>query len=143
MPPASSPLSLVLRVDFPGGIRLGRGKRQLLELIESTGSISAAGRAMNMSYRRAWMLVDEINRMFDQPTVESQRGGSHGGGARLTPFGADLLACCRRIDAAARAAVAADLAWLDGHRAPEGRAPEGVPPTEPGIATEAADDKMA
>lgn len=111
-------LKLVLRVDFPGAIRLGRGKVQLMGHIRDTGSISAAGRAMDMSYRRAWLLVDEMNHMFDEPVVESQRGGKQGGGAALTPLGEELLARMQAMQEKATKAIEADLAWLDRHCAP-------------------------
>lgn len=111
-------LKLVLRVDFPGAIRLGRGKVQLMGLIRDTGSISAAGRAMDMSYRRAWLLVDEMNHMFSEPVVESQRGGQRGGGAALTAFGEELLARMQALQDTAAKAIDADLAWLAKHRAP-------------------------
>jgi molybdate transport system regulatory protein len=110
------PLLPVLSIRFPGETRLGRGKMQLLEHIRSTGSISAAGRAMDMSYRRAWLLVDELNRMFDTPSVESQRGGQKGGGAALTPFGEELLLRFRRMEATLRAELAGDLAWIESRR---------------------------
>lgn len=73
--PARPNLIPVLRISFPHEDRLGRGKMELLEHIRETGSISAAGRAMDMSYRRAWLLVSDMNRMFKQPVVRSQRGG--------------------------------------------------------------------
>lgn len=111
-------LKLVLRIDFPGSTRLGRGKVQLMGLIRDTGSISAAGRAMDMSYRRAWLLVDEMNHMFNEPVVESQRGGKQGGGAALTPFGEALLSRMQTLHDKAAKAIDADLAWLDIHRAP-------------------------
>ncbi|MGE7371132.1 winged helix-turn-helix domain-containing protein [Neorhizobium sp. NPDC001467] len=110
-------LKVVLSVDFPGGMRLGRGKVQLLGLIRETGSISAAGRAMDMSYRRAWLLVDALNHMFHQPVVESQRGGKQGGGAALTRFGEDLLARMHAAQATVITALDADLAWLKHHSA--------------------------
>lgn len=111
-------LALILRIDFPGQMRLGRGKVQLMEHIRDTGSISAAGRAMDMSYRRAWLLVDEMNRMFRQPVVESQRGGKQGGGAALTAFGEELLARMHAVQATVVKAMDADLNWLEKHRAP-------------------------
>ena len=86
----------------------GPGKAELLELIRQTGSISAAGRRMDMSYKRAWTLVETLNGMFREPLVASARGGPHGGGATLTPLGEAMLACYRRIEAAARAATAAE-----------------------------------
>ncbi|MBH0239260.1 winged helix-turn-helix domain-containing protein [Methylobrevis albus] len=103
---------LVIRIDFPPADRLGRGKADLLEMIRSEGSITAAGRAMGMSYRRAWLLVDTMNRMFSEPVVWSKRGGEHGGGAALTAFGEELLGRYRGLEAKAAAAVADDLAWL-------------------------------
>jgi molybdate transport system regulatory protein len=112
---SQNPIRAILRIDFPGQHRLGRGKVQLLEHIRATGSISAAGRAMDMSYRRAWLLVSELNRMFDEPSVESQRGGQRGGGAVLTPFGEALLRRFRAMEQAMDAALGDDLAWLDAH----------------------------
>lgn len=108
-------LTPVIRIDFPAE-RLGHGKIRLLELIAETGSISAAGRAMDMSYRRAWMLVSAVNAMFVQEAVSSQRGGRQGGGAALTPFGAALVARFRAMEARAALALAEDLAWLEAHR---------------------------
>lgn len=111
-------LNVILRIDFPGGQRLGRGKVQLMEHIRDTGSISAAGRAMDMSYRRAWLLVDEMNHMFRQPVVESQRGGKQGGGAALTAFGETLLARLHQLQQTVVAGLDSDLAWLEKQRAP-------------------------
>lgn len=113
-----APLRPVLRIDFPPEDRLGRGKIMLLELIRETGSISAAGRAMDMSYRRAWLLVDALNRMFREPSVESQRGGKQGGGATLTPFGETLIRRYREMEAKTKAAIVDDLAWLEAVRVP-------------------------
>ena len=103
-----------LRIDFPGGIRLGPGKADLLALVAEHGSISAAGAAMGMSYRRAWLLIDEINHMFREPSVVTRHGGKSGGGAELTSFGQDLLARYRGMEAATRAAIATDLSYLCG-----------------------------
>lgn len=83
---------LSLRLHFTQGLTFGRGKADLLRLIDEQGSISAAGRAMNMSYRRAWALVEEMNSAFNQPLVDSSRGGAKGGGAQLTPTGRQMLA---------------------------------------------------
>ena len=117
----------ILRIDFPEDDRLGRGKIMLLELIRETGSISAAGRAMDMSYRRAWLLVDALNRMFKEPSVESQRGGRQGGGAAVTPFGETLIARFRAMEAKARAAIADDLDWLEAARRDATWSGEGSP----------------
>ena len=87
-----------LRLYFGDNLMLGPGKADLLELIASHGSIAAAGRAMNMSYKRAWMLVEEMNTAFRDPLVESTRGGSHGGGARVTETGAQILAHYRNLE---------------------------------------------
>lgn len=114
-------LRLVLRVDFPPLDRLGHGKMQLLELIGQTGSISAAGRAMDMSYRRAWLLVDAMNTMFARPVIESQRGGKQGGGATLSDFGQQLLERYRGMQQRAEAALAADIEWLEANRSPQRR----------------------
>ena len=90
-----------LRVDFAPGTRIGPGKIALLEQIGRTGSISAAGRALGMSYRRAWVLADELNHLFAAPLVATQLGGSHGGGAVLTELGASLVARFRALERAA------------------------------------------
>lgn len=92
---------LSLRIDFPNGHRLGPGKIHLLEAVASEGSISAAGRLMNMSYRRAWLLVDEMNKMFGAPLVEAQHGGARGGGAQLSDRGREIVAHYRAIEAKA------------------------------------------
>src|SRR6185312_7177495 len=88
--------TLSVRIDLDREDRIGPGKIQLLENIRALGSISAAGRAMDMSYKRAWDLVDEINRICRRPAVERQTGGRNGGGAALTAFGVSLVAQCRQ-----------------------------------------------
>ncbi|MEN9894777.1 MAG: hypothetical protein RIR97_629 [Pseudomonadota bacterium] len=108
-------LTPVLRIDMAGPDRLGRGKIMLLEEIIRTGSISAAGRAMDMSYRRAWMLVDALNRMFAFPVVESRHGGKQGGGAVVTDFGLELVARFRHMEKRTDAALQDDLLWLKEH----------------------------
>jgi molybdate transport system regulatory protein len=90
---------LTLRVDLGNGRALGPGKIRLLEAIEKTGSISQAGRKLGMSYRRAWLLVDDMNGCFDDPVIEAQPGGAHGGGATLTSFGQTLIERYRAIEA--------------------------------------------
>src|SRR5580692_10736744 len=104
--------SLSVRIDLDEAGRIGPGKILLLENIRSHGSISAAGRAMDMSYKRAWDLVDEINRICRQAAVERQTGGRNGGGAILTPFGISLVARYRKIERAAASAVRKELLAL-------------------------------
>ncbi len=110
---AAKPLpSLSLRIDLDPEGRIGPGKIALLEQIQVCGSISAAGRAMEMSYKRAWDLVDEINQICGQAAVNRQTGGKHGGGATLTPFGESLIERYRRIERAAADAAHKDLLAL-------------------------------
>jgi molybdate transport system regulatory protein len=87
-----------------GEIAIGPGKAALLEAIEQAGSISAAGRALGMSYRRTWMLVDVMNRCWSGPLVATAAGGAHGGGAKVTPLGREVLAAYRAWQAALAAA---------------------------------------
>jgi molybdate transport system regulatory protein len=110
--PARSLPSLSLRIDLDREGRIGPGKIELLENIRKFGSISAAGRAMDMSYKRAWDLVDEINRICRQAAVERQTGGKNGGGAALTPFGISLVARYRKIEREAANAVRKELLGL-------------------------------
>src|SRR5258708_18954724 len=107
--------SLHLRLDFGGERSLGPGKVRLLELIDATGSISAAGRALKMSYRQAWLLIDELNRMFREPLVTSQIGGGGGGGAPLTKAGASVIRHYRGME----------------RRAPRPSSPPNRPPQRP------------
>ncbi|MCF1484534.1 MULTISPECIES: winged helix-turn-helix domain-containing protein [Rhizobium/Agrobacterium group] len=109
--PASD--KVLFRIDLANGARLGPGKVQLLQLIGQHGSIRSAGAAMGMSYRRAWLLADEINRMFREPSIATRHGGKSGGGAALTPFGEALLARAQAMDATIRNTLAEDLAWLE------------------------------
>ncbi|WP_157019231.1 winged helix-turn-helix domain-containing protein [Mesorhizobium xinjiangense] len=104
--------SISLRINLDPEGRIGPGKIALLEHIAHHGSISAAGRAMNMSYRRAWNLVEEMNGMFARPLVETRAGGAQGGGTRLTSFGKQVVARFRDIEQAASKAAANDLAAL-------------------------------
>ena len=108
----SSLPSLSVRIDLEPEGRIGPGKIRLLEKIETCGSISAAGRAMNMSYKRAWDLVDEINRICQRAAVERQTGGKNGGGAMLTPFGQSLVARYRKIERSAESAARKELQGL-------------------------------
>jgi molybdate transport system regulatory protein len=104
--------SLSVRIDLDSEGRIGPGKIQLLENIHTCGSISAAGRAMAMSYKRAWDLVDEINRICRQAAVERQTGGKNGGGAVLTAFGLTLVKRYRKIEHDAARAARAELQAL-------------------------------
>ena len=104
--------SLSVRIDIDAAGRIGPGKIELLETIHRSGSISAAGRAMEMSYKRAWDLVDEINRICRQAAVERQTGGKNGGGAVLTPFGRSLVARYRKIERTAASAARKELQAL-------------------------------
>jgi molybdate transport system regulatory protein len=106
---ATAPAVLYVRIDFGDGSAFGPGKARLMELIAETGSISAAGRAMGMSYRRAWMLVDSLNAAFGAPLVAKQTGGSGGGGAALTKLGRDVVARYRRIEQRATTAGRKDM----------------------------------
>ncbi len=101
-----------LRVTSGDVIAVGPGKISLLEAIAETRSISAAARSIGMSYRRAWLLVDEINRALGEPAVASATGGEHGGGSTLTTSGQALVTLYRRIEARAAAATAADMKRL-------------------------------
>jgi molybdate transport system regulatory protein len=109
---------LTLRIDLAGHGAIGPGKIRLLELIGESGSISAAGRTMKMSYRRAWSLIDELNGYFRRPVVATQLGGTRGGGAVLTEAGHDLIASYRAIERAATKASAGALTALDAAQAP-------------------------
>jgi molybdate transport system regulatory protein len=111
-PKTSKVPSLSLRIDLDTEGRIGPGKIRLLEAIHSNGSISAAGRAMGMSYKRAWDLVDEINRICGHQAVDCQKGGSSGGGATLTPFGFTLVARYRVIEGSVARAAREELLAL-------------------------------
>ena len=104
---------LTLRVLARRGAAMGPGKAELVERIAETGSISAAARAMGMSYRRAWQLVEALNQDFREPLVETAVGGSRGGGARVTPYGCRLAAQFRAMESKASRAIAAELRRLE------------------------------
>jgi molybdate transport system regulatory protein len=103
-----------VRLRFSRGddIAVGPGKVDLLEAIEASGSISGAARSLGMSYRRAWLLVDTMNRCLRAPLVEAEAGGKRGGGARLTRLGAEVIERYRRIERDAARAGAADIRAL-------------------------------
>ena len=112
---------LTVRIDFTGGRRVGPGKIRLLELIDETGSISAAGRAMAKSYRRAWLLVDSLNTSFRDPVVDTRSGGRHGGGAHLTPFGRELIERYRAMERDAVRATQTQVDAIEHALAPDER----------------------
>lgn len=116
---ADSMARLKITLILESGARIGPGKAALLESVRATGSIAAAGRAMGMDYKRAWLLIDSLNRAFATPTVERMTGGPRGGGATLTAFGEELLARYRRLHDAAAELAADDLAALERHALPD------------------------
>jgi molybdate transport system regulatory protein len=101
-----------LRIRRGDAIAVGPGKVDLLEAIETTGSISAAARSLGMSYRRAWLLVDTMNRCFRTPVVQAEAGGKRGGGAELTRLGVEVIQRYRRIERDAARACIADIRAL-------------------------------
>ncbi|KKW68753.1 ModE family transcriptional regulator [Lampropedia cohaerens] len=103
-----------LRVYRDDTIAIGPGKVALLEAIHAAGSISGAARRLGMSYRRAWLLLDELNGALAQPAVVTAAGGAHGGGARLTEVGVQIIAAYRGAEAHAAQAAAKELALLQG-----------------------------
>ncbi len=100
---------LSIRIDLASGDRIGPGKIALLEAIRSTGSISAAARSIGMSYRRAWLLVEEINKTLREPAVKAETGGSGGGGAVITPVGERVVGLYRSIESQARMAAGGEF----------------------------------
>jgi molybdate transport system regulatory protein len=108
---------LTLRIDFDP-CQLGPGKIKLLELIDSYGSITASGKMMDMSYRTAWLLIDELNNMFVSPLVETRIGGRGGGNARLTLLGRAVVQLYRGIEEDAHEAAATRLRELERHIRP-------------------------
>jgi molybdate transport system regulatory protein len=109
---AEQNLKLRIRVTQEGALVLGPGRAELLALIQSTGSIAAAGREMRMSYKRAWTLVEAMNNGFAQPLVEAVKGGAGGGGARLTALGQEVLASYQSLQRECAAAAAPQLLQL-------------------------------
>ncbi|MBC7940304.1 MAG: winged helix-turn-helix domain-containing protein [Chitinophagaceae bacterium] len=127
MPPKSSPtpspaarksgqlkptLRFRARITVGDVIAIGPGKIALLEAIDSTGSITAAAKSLDMSYRRAWLLLDELNRSLREPAADSAKGGPNGGGSALTDTGRQLIAVYRRIEATATTACRSDIQRL-------------------------------
>jgi molybdate transport system regulatory protein len=98
-----------IRVDLETGGRIGRGKIALLEAIRKTGSITAAAQSMQMSYRRAWLLVDELNKLLSEPVVTTATGGAMGGGTTVTPVGEKTIALYHSIEAHTRLAARSEF----------------------------------
>ncbi len=123
MKPVKTAVGAWLKIVLGAEIAMGPGKADLLDHIIATGSIAAAGRRMKMSYRRAWLLVDEMNHMFKSPVVTTAKGGKGGGGgAVLTPLGRDVLSRYRNMQAATEKAIAGDLKVLKNALAAKRRA---------------------
>ena len=106
-----------IRIDFGGDRRIGHGRVELLELIGKHGSIAQAAKAMNMSYKRAWYLMDEFNSMFSEPLIERHHGGRGGGSAQITPFGAELVRQYRNMEAKSLSMFAKPLALFERYLA--------------------------
>ena len=104
--------SLVVRVVLGRRASIGPGRVRLLEAVDRERSISAAARSLDMSYRRAWLLIDAMNQTLRKPVVETAIGGRVGGGARLTPVGRQVIATYRRLERRARVALRPDLATM-------------------------------
>lgn len=109
--PAPAP-KIKLRLEYDAPLVLGPGKARLMELVDRLGSISAAGREMGMSYKRAWSLVEEMNAAFAEPVIQSSRGGSGGGGASLTDPGRKVLRHYRNLEQLLHVQGTGDLAAL-------------------------------
>lgn len=108
----SDAAALTIRVDLGRNGALGPGKIRLMELIGKLGSITKAGKALGMSYRRAWLLVDSLNQAFREPVIAKQMGGRGGGGAKLTDLGQRVVGSYRAIEAAAALAAQRELETL-------------------------------
>ena len=102
------------RITWGETIAIGPGKIALLEAIDRTGSITAAAQSLDMSYRRAWMLLDEVNRSMRELAVDTAKGGEHGGGSTLTSTGRQLIEVYRRIETRAETACVRDIKVLVG-----------------------------
>lgn len=107
--------ALKIRIAHGKNTAMGPGKADLLQAIIDTGSISAAAKRMNMSYKRAWQLVDDMNSCFQRPLVETAMGGVHGGGATITDFGLEILATYRALIAKTESAASEELAKINAH----------------------------
>lgn len=130
--PAAAPLQgdpavlspeIRFRIDFDDDCSIGIGKIRLLESIGQSGSLSHAARAIGMSYRRAWLLIDSMNGEFDCPVVSATVGGSGGGGAKLTAFGRELIGAYRTLEARVAALTVEHMGGLAVHAVGRRRRP--------------------
>jgi molybdate transport system regulatory protein len=112
MPPSSTRIRLRLRIDVDREAAIGPGKIALLEAIDETGSISAAARKLHMSYRRAWLLVEDINSRLRRPAVTRAKGGRKGGSSEVTAAGKQLVHLFRKVESSAYARSAPDIRAL-------------------------------
>ncbi len=110
--PAEPQLRFRVRITAGELIAIGPGKIALLEAVAQTGSITAAAKQLDMSYRRAWLLMDELNRSLREPALDSAKGGTAGGGSALTDAGRELVALYRRIESTAAEACRTDIRKL-------------------------------
>lgn len=101
-----------LRVVLAPDVAIGPGKADLLDGIERSGSIAAAGRALGMSYKRAWTLIEAMNGQFAHPVVETSRGGRARGGAQLTPLGRKILDLYRKMETETQSVIRKDVAAM-------------------------------
>lgn len=108
-------IRLSIRLNFEDARRLGPGKVALLEAIDATGSITGAAKSLGMSYRRAWLLLEETNTLFTEASAATAQGGRQGGGAHLTPFGREVVARYRAAEQELRRVAAADLSFFEAH----------------------------
>lgn len=106
--------TIKIRIDFGGERYIGHGRIELLELIGDHGSISEAAKAMGMSYKRAWYLIDAFSGMFEEPLIERQHGGKGGGSAKLTPLGRSVVKEYRAMEKKAAKTLAKPLLFLEG-----------------------------
>ena len=112
MSDATPTVAVRLRIDLGPECSIGPGKIALLEEIERSGSLSKAARNLKMSYRRGWLLLEDLNRTLGQPVTTASVGGAGGGGAHITPFGQHVVAAFREIERAAVDAATRQLDWL-------------------------------
>lgn len=112
---------LVLRIDFDEEHYIGHGRIELLELVGKLGSIAQAAKAMDMSYKRAWYLLDAFSKCFNKPLIMRQHGGPGGGSAELTDFGRDVVERYRRMELLARKAIKDEISAIEPHLVTRGR----------------------